>query len=49
MTLASKSNEPTGPLHKLSVQGKISANLDESETLDEEIEPEILGGLVVFL
>jgi hypothetical protein len=50
MTLAStcKSNEPTGPLHRLSVQGKASAVLNESESLDGEIEPEALGGLVVF-
>jgi hypothetical protein len=43
MTLASKNNEPTGQLHRLSVQGKTSAVLNESESLDGEIEPEALG------
>jgi hypothetical protein len=48
MTLASKSKEPTGPLHRPSVQGKTFAVLNESESLDGEIEPEALGGLILF-
>jgi hypothetical protein len=48
MTLASKSNEPTGPLHRLNVQGKTSATLNESESLDGEIESEISWGPAVF-
>jgi hypothetical protein len=47
MTLASKSNEPIGPLHRLSVQDKTLPPLNESETLDGEIELEALGGLIV--
>jgi hypothetical protein len=48
MTLASKRNEPTGPHHRLRVQSKTFATLNESESVYEEIESEALGGLIVF-
>jgi hypothetical protein len=49
-TLTSKSNEPTGSLHRLSVQGTASVTLNESESLDGEIDPEAAGGLTgVFI
>jgi hypothetical protein len=48
MTLASKSNEPTGPLRRLSVQGKTFATLNDSENLNWEIEPGASGVLIVL-